>query len=195
MLHIIFAHGSRLGVATQGSMLISTSGQVLDVFQLFAKSRWLLTASWPCVVKSFCPSPSKSPQRPHTSPCTRKTSLKMWTTFYWNSFCWHKEQTFLFFEHYWNIYIIYMCTTQKLFKVFTTAISFIIMKTVTAAYAVLWLQEDANSGFAIPHHNQTDVRFHHKIQAHIPYSVLNVSAMSQVILFIFTPGQFDFHSL
>lgn len=69
MLHILFAQWWRFGLNTQGSVLFSTSGHLLDTFQLLAKSTGLLTGSWPWVVKSFWPSPSKSPHRPHTFPC------------------------------------------------------------------------------------------------------------------------------
>jgi len=70
MLHIIFAQWCRLFDTSQVSRFSSMSGQVLDTFQLFANSNALLTTSWPWVVKSFCPSPSKFPHKPHTLPCS-----------------------------------------------------------------------------------------------------------------------------
>lgn len=69
MLHIIFAQWLRWGAAWHGSPFTPASGQVLDTFQLLANSNILFTASWPWVVKSFCPLPSKSPHRPQTFPC------------------------------------------------------------------------------------------------------------------------------
>lgn len=75
MLHIIFDQGWRPGAATHASEFTRASGQVLDTFQLLANSNILFTTNWPWVVKSFCPSPLKSPHRPQTFPCHQERLL------------------------------------------------------------------------------------------------------------------------
>lgn len=77
MLHIIFAQGWRLGADTHGSAFTPASGQVLIAFQLLANANTLFTTNPPWVVKSFCPSPSKSPHRPQTFPCQQGGSATL----------------------------------------------------------------------------------------------------------------------
>lgn len=85
MLHIILDQWLRLGVVSQGFMFVSASGQLLDTFQVFENANDLPTSKWPWVVKSFWPSPSKFPHRPHTSPYEMNRTLKkfyIWCTMY-----------------------------------------------------------------------------------------------------------------
>lgn len=66
---------------------------------------------------------------------------------------------------------------------------------VTVTYNVLWFQKDAHSGFAVPHHRQTDSRFYYQVQANPSYPVLYIRAMSQVVFCVIAFRQFDFISL
>lgn len=80
MLHIILAQGWRLGADTHGSTFTPASGQVLVAFQLLANSNTLFTTNPPWVVKSFFPSPLKSPHRPQTFPCQQGSATLMMPT-------------------------------------------------------------------------------------------------------------------
>lgn len=62
----------------------------------------------------------------------------------------------------------------------------VVSRAVTVTHAVLWFQKDAHGRFAVPHHCQTNGRLYHQIQANPSYPVLNVRAMSQVILCVVT---------
>lgn len=158
MLHIIFAQGWRLDPDTHGSAFPPASGQVLVAFQLLANSNTLFTTNPPWVVKSFCPSPLKSPHRPQTFPCQQGGSATLMLPSPQSLNCWG-------------------------------------IPVIPGTHAMLWLQEDSDGCFAIPHHCQTDRGLNHQVQAHCSYFVVNPRAVSKVLFLIFTLRQFHLHSL